>query len=43
VFSELKRIVTSLMDLSAIPQLRAALIALLEELPGQETCLGASE
>ncbi|MCP1914773.1 hypothetical protein [Bradyrhizobium sp. USDA 4508] len=30
-------------DLSAIPQLRAALIALLEELPGQDTGLGASE
>ncbi|WP_420971795.1 hypothetical protein [Bradyrhizobium sp. B120] len=30
-------------DLSAIPQLRAALIALLEELPGQETGLAASE
>ncbi|WP_375775555.1 hypothetical protein ACE103_27065 [Bradyrhizobium sp. ma5] len=30
-------------DLSAIPQLRAALIALLEELPGRDTGLGASE
>nr|WP_233286869.1 hypothetical protein [Bradyrhizobium oropedii] len=30
-------------DLSAIPQLRAALIALLEELPGRESGLGATE
>ncbi|QOZ33375.1 hypothetical protein XH92_18245 [Bradyrhizobium sp. CCBAU 53421] len=30
-------------DLSAIPQLRAALIALLEELPGRDTGLGATE
>ncbi|MCA6102528.1 hypothetical protein [Bradyrhizobium australafricanum] len=30
-------------DLSAMPQLRAALIALLEELPGRETGLGATE
>ncbi|SEC50269.1 hypothetical protein [Bradyrhizobium erythrophlei] len=30
-------------DLSAIPQLRAAFIALLEELPGRDTGLGATE